>query len=94
MHTQKTREKQYDSRKHEIHGRGREKDTHHIFPRKSEWEQTHFLISAAFTVCMCVFKQVMKSSSKRADLNIYLWVLEPEELWLHKQISCHFLQTH
>lgn len=45
----------------------------------------------------CVFKQVMKSSSgsssSQIDLNIYLWVLEPDELWLHKQIRCHSLQT-
>lgn len=37
--------------------------------------------------------RVVKSSSSQTALNIYLWVLEPDELWLHKQISCHSLQT-
>ena len=44
-----------------------------------------FLKSASFSMCMFV--------SSQTDLNIWLEVLEPNELWLPKQISCHFLQT-
>lgn len=32
----------------------------------------------------------MKSSSSLTDFNIYMWLLEADDLWLRKQISCQY----
>lgn len=65
------------------------------------WEKKAIFKSTAWVFFLFSFVpffffliQVVKSSSSsQTALNIYLWVLEPDELWLHKQISCHSLQT-
>lgn len=41
------------------------------------------------SVTSCVFRV-----SGQTALNSYLWVWEPDELRLHKQISCHSLETY
>lgn len=75
-------------------------DAHHIasavtFERRKPFLKVLLGVFFLFSFVLFFFFliRVVKSSSSQTALNIYLWVLEPDELWLHKQISCHSLQT-